>query len=316
MTKVYFQGLRTIEAHTEYSIKEISKKLDLRKVSLICVTSVAILESIRSMIRSANGINFHDLILITNKESLSLTAYELIKEHDINLQLIPEINSINQYNEFMLLKLHKYFESEFCLICQWDSWVINISSWRNEFYKYDYIGAVWGAHPEGYRVGNGGFSLRSKSLSEATADLIKRNHINTDLVNEDVFISLKFRDLLEEKYGINFADEELANIFSIEKEPWNIVPFGFHGLFNFHRVLKPSDLYVFLKDFDQIFFNKREMYELVKILLKLSNFESARLAIKKRIKAGGWTKKNIKLLIYMYFFKIRSYVTLRIQKNI
>ena len=80
------------------------------------------------------------------------------------------INSKQAYSKFILQELHKYIKTDFVLIVQWDGWVINASAWRDDFLNYDYIGAVWPWHPEGLRVGNGGFSLRRERLVELTAE--------------------------------------------------------------------------------------------------------------------------------------------------
>ena len=78
------------------------------------------------------------------------------------------------------------------------------------------------------RVGNGGFSLRSKQLLELTSGpkfVYKEK-------NEDELICHVNRDYLVSN-GIKFAPEELARYFSYERELSNIETFGFHG--EFHR---------------------------------------------------------------------------------
>ena len=54
---------------------------------------------------------------------------------------------------------------------------------------------------------------------------------------EDVTIGRAFRPLLEREYGIRFADEALADRFAFEAAYPIGRPFGFHGLFNFCRVV-------------------------------------------------------------------------------
>jgi hypothetical protein len=90
----------------------------------------------------------------------------------------------------MLSDLFKYIETTHLLNIQWDGFVVRPSAWDPEFLKYDYIGAPWKVHPhhhwppfpdvtENNRVGNGGFSLRSKKLME--------------------FMSIRFNNLLKGK---------------------------------------------------------------------------------------------------------------------
>jgi hypothetical protein len=163
---------------------------------------------------------------------LALKAIERSKRHiQFGNELFIDHASINNkqaYSKFMLQELHKYIQTEFVLVVQWDGWVINANAWQPQFLDYDYIGAVWPWHPEGLRVGNGGFSLRSKQLLELTA---QPKFVYKDL-NEDDLICHLNRDYLVSN-GIKFAPEELARYFSYERELLNIETFGFHG--EFHR---------------------------------------------------------------------------------
>ena len=143
----------------------------------------------------------------------------------------PQINSRQAYSKFILQELHKHIHTDFVLIVQWDGYIINPDAWSDQFLDYDYIGAVWPWHPEGKRVGNGGFSLRSKKLCELTAS---PDFAYADL-NEDDLICHVNKDFLE-NHGIKFAPEEIARYFSFERELSNIKTFGFHGDFNFERL--------------------------------------------------------------------------------
>ena len=142
------------------------------------------------------------------------------------------INSREAYGKFVLQELHKYITTDFVLIVQWDGWVINPSAWKPEFLDYDYIGAVWHWHPEGLRVGNGGFSLRSKKLLELTA----QPGFHYKDKNEDELVCHVNRDFLVSN-GIKFAPEELARHFSYEMELSNLQTFGFHGQFHMNKYL-------------------------------------------------------------------------------
>ena len=90
------------------------------------------------------------------------------------------------------------------------------------------IGAAW---PDGYyvnRVGNGGFSLRSKKFLDACIDIFKDEDI---MDNEDLLICvLRYEDFI--KRGIKYAPVNLAVKFSIEDlipEITSMHTFGFHG---------------------------------------------------------------------------------------
>ena len=142
------------------------------------------------------------------------------------------INSKEAYSKFVLQELHKYIKTDFVLIVQWDGWVINPNAWQAQFLDYDYIGAIWPWHPEGLRVGNGGFSLRSKKLLELT----NTPKFVYDNRNEDDLICHLNRDYLVSN-GIKFAPEDLARYFSYEREMTNLQTFGFHGDFHMNKYL-------------------------------------------------------------------------------
>ena len=83
-----------------------------------------------------------------------------------------------------------------------------------------------------FSVGNGGFSLRSKSLLEAPS---KYNLFDNELFtnsHEDGFFSILHRKFLESK-GFKWAPFLIANQFSIESpisfKDFRDLPFGFHG---------------------------------------------------------------------------------------
>ena len=145
-------------------------------------------------------------------------GYEIIK--------IPKINSISEYNYFVLCELHKYIETEFCLIIQYDGFVIDGSMFAKLFLEYDYIGAVW-PHYDQYNVGCGGMSLRSRKLLQATS---KITDDQTDYdIPEDLMICRYYRAFLEQGFAIRYAPPAVANHFSQEMmaQPWST--FSFHG---------------------------------------------------------------------------------------
>jgi Protein of unknown function (DUF5672) len=117
-----------------------------------------------------------------------------------------------------------------------DSWVLDAGRWTDEFLQYDYIGAPWPLNPDcdwyklgyqpGKNVGNGGFSLRSRTL----ISLLAAHPDEYPLwLPEDDAICRRHRPRLEEA-GIRFAPPELAARFSFEcAEPLPEGTFGFHG---------------------------------------------------------------------------------------
>ena len=146
------------------------------------------------------------------------------------------------YNRLIIEDLHKYFETSHCLIVQADSFVVDSNFWKDEFLEFDYIGAPWSEkvyvnsnftlNMEKNRVGNGGFSLRSRKLANATKK-INFSSLKFPINNEDVIIChYLYEQMIND--GIKFASPKLASEFSIENinnlygQNVNSV-FGFHG---------------------------------------------------------------------------------------
>jgi len=50
--------------------------------------------------------------------------------------------SYKQYSVFMMHALYAYIKTDYCLVVQDDSWVLNGDKFTEEFYEYDYIGAI------------------------------------------------------------------------------------------------------------------------------------------------------------------------------
>jgi hypothetical protein len=141
-------------------------------------------------------------------------------------------DSIDTYSEFVLKCLWPFVNTEFILIIHWDGFVVNPVSWCPEFLDYDYIGAPWAWMTDEHRVGNGGFSLRSRRLLMACRDTkVQRCPEEKDGGNEDVIICRAHRTYLE-SMGIRFAPVDLAEKFSYETGFTPGHPFGFHGAMN------------------------------------------------------------------------------------
>jgi hypothetical protein len=148
---------------------------------------------------------------------------------------IPPIQSLAEYNRLVTRELAEHLTADYCLVIQYDGFIINAAQFSPHFYFYDYIGAPW-PHFSTMNVGNGGFSWRSKKLLNAVAALPYE-----DLsVAEDLFICRDQRSLLEKSHGIVFASAEIAAHFSTESVPVPFPTFGFHGVFHLPQVYRES----------------------------------------------------------------------------
>jgi ADP-heptose:LPS heptosyltransferase len=179
------------------------------------------------------------------KKSMAQCEFEKIKlitDIDLNIEgietvVIDTISSKEDYSNFLIKELYKYFDTEYVLVTQHDGWILDGDCWDDDYYNYDYIGAPW-TYIDGRNVGNGGFSLRSKKLQKA---LGQDDYI--EIVSpEDEIIGRFYREYLELKHDIKFATEQLAEKFSYELRQPNQKTFGFHSYF--HEPYKP---YVIIK---------------------------------------------------------------------
>jgi len=215
--------------------------IELKNVTLICVEGDSEIEkinkSIKVMEHSSLNIEFAEKILLSpsiDEDTLNKLNISGIKYHEIE-----KMDWIG-YNNFILKNLNEYIKTDFCLIIQWDGFILNPNLWTDDFLKFDYIGAKWDSeHLKGCNwlkpeikkngifnlVGNGGFSLRSKKLLIETA--------NAPFVcdgPEDAYICNNNYEYFIDK-GIKFGTNEIADKFSREMNKsleWDSV-FGFHG---------------------------------------------------------------------------------------
>jgi len=198
-------------------------------VSLVAVASTKVRETIEALRKSRRQMDFNKIKLFTHED---------IFDPDIEVIKIEELD-YKGYNEFIACRLWSYIDTDFILLVQNDGYVLDGSLWTDDFLKYDYIGAPWPIPnddktyrtPDGrlVRVGNGGFSLRSRGLLEAPHILgLKFSDEGTGYWHEDGFICVHHRQELEEQ-GIKFAPVELAARFSTELTvPETVKSFGGH----------------------------------------------------------------------------------------
>lgn len=202
-------------------------KKQLPSVTLVVADTYYYGEAIQSLKKSLNQIEPAKALFLTDMQMYNPNLpFEIVN--------IKKLDGRGAYSKFILKELNNYFDTDFVLVTQHDGWVLDGNAWDDEFFEYDYIGAPW-LEVDGYNMGNGGFSLRSKKLQKILAedDFIK--HIHT---NEDVAICRIYRGYLEEKYGIKYATDEIGDRFSFElREPIQST-FGFHG--KFHNQYKPT----------------------------------------------------------------------------
>ncbi len=204
-------GFKSSMGHTHNEKPDIAEdfdeveKLELPNVTLFILDNKNIAGAEHAIAHSTKNIEFGDVVFIS----------------DIDL------NSKEEYSNFMVRDLTNYVKTDFVLVIQADGFILNSAAWGNNFLNYDYIGAPWWFNDE-FNVGNGGFSLRSKKL----LDLLANDHTIKQTHPEDEIICRTYGEYLKSK-GIKFAPMSVAEKFSIEAHGLRDKEYkgqlGFHG---------------------------------------------------------------------------------------
>ncbi len=200
----------------------------------------------------------------------------------IEVVQIASIKSRAAYSQFVLKELGAHITTDYALVVQWDGFVIDSNAWADEFWNYDYIGAKWPHESGDFRVGNGGFSLRSKRLLNA---LVQPEFTLDPDENEDTAICIRHREVLETKYGIAFADERVADRFAFDAGRPVGPTLGFHGVFNFWQVLDEAELVAFARAAPDAIAGGLGFGALTKNLLDLQRTDTAREFVARRLAA-------------------------------
>lgn len=135
-------------------------RLELPQVTLVAVTSVNVAATVIALERSMAQVAFGAVKLIADHAPEALRP-------GIEWVRIAPLASASAYSGFVLERLADHVATSHALLAQWDGHVIHADRWRPEFLDHDYIGAAWPQFDDGFDVGNGGFSLRSRALMEA-----------------------------------------------------------------------------------------------------------------------------------------------------
>lgn len=212
--------------------------------------------------RSLEHIDPREILVISDKE-IYPGATHVIR---------PPVSGMPEYNEVMLKGVAEHITTDQTLYVQWDGIANDKTQWTDEFLKYDYIGAPWPWEREGYNVGNGGFSLRSRRLLDACLDDHVKLTAARNFTAEDTFIGIDYRDFLEEKYGIKFAPTELARQFSFELGK-HTPSFGFHGLWNIFNLMTDADMDYFVSRIDYTGWNIYKWHHTLAATIRRNRFD-------------------------------------------
>lgn len=195
----------------------------IKDCTLIAIDTINPGAAIASLRKSMAQCEFDEVLLYTNVD---------IKLDGVKVVVIPEIKSKDEYSEFILKMAWRDIMTDYVLVTQHDSWILNGDCFDERLYNYDYAGALW-LESDGLANGNGGFSWRSLRLMEKVA---MDDNINST-APEDVSVCRVYRRYLETRYNLKWAPDEICDRFSFELRTPTGPTFGFHGWF--HEPYKP-----------------------------------------------------------------------------
>lgn len=274
-------------------------RLELPQVTLCCVDTRSVPLALWAMQRCTDLVEFGD-VLFMGPEPLK---HRIEVPPGIRWVACAPLKGIEDYNRIMLRELVHHVRTSHVLIMQWDGFITDPDQWRDEFLRWDYIGAPWyhGGHPG--RVGNGGFSLRSlkllKALQEAPVDCRRP---------EDEEICVHQQPLLTERWDTHIAPLELAQAFSWEYGPPRRA-FGFHGMHNFAHVLDEPTLSAWLARAPTEILVHKHCRKLVKSLMRSGRSDEAVRLVRLRAQHTGWTQDQLLLLVRAWTHRLRDRAT-------
>ena len=218
--------------------------MKLNNVTIVAVDTITAEQSLKAIRYSCREIEFGAKKLITSQD-IQADDVEIIKCEPINYE---------QFSHFCVYRLHEYIDTEFALLVHPDGYIVNPDMWTDEFLQYDYIGAIFPLPQDDFsfrdsegniqRMGNGGFTLRSKKLLCVAKDLDLEWKSYYGFYHEDGFFCCHHRKTYESA-GCKFAPIEVAAEFSHETmvaENYGNIPFGFHGRNNFYYQVTQKSL--------------------------------------------------------------------------
>jgi Protein of unknown function (DUF5672) len=265
----------------------MSLTLQMPDVTLCCVDTRHTGQAWQAIQRCMANAQFGQVLFFCSQEAAA-TAHE---RPGIQHIAISTLRSIQDYSRFMLRELGHHVQTSHALVIQWDGYITSPECWRDDFLSWDYIGAPWVYKIRPSEVGNGGFSLRSRALLQATQVLPWDG-----TQPEDDAICRAMRPSLETQHGLKIAPVPVAERFSHEYGP-HTESFGFHGMHNFAHRMGQDELARWLQNAPADLLTHWHARNLVKNLIKVGRNSEARRLIRKRIECRGLQLDDVALWI-------------------
>lgn len=210
----------------------VNGRLQLPEVTLMAMTSVRVMETVKAMKYSMKNIDFGDAVFISDRKPVYLPK-------NIRYSHTTRLNNIDDFNYKMIYELTEHIHTDYVMVVHYDGFVVHPECWREEFLEYDYIGAPWPDPHDDFtyrdingnlqRVGNS-VGIRSKRLLDFPNEAKLPFEADHGYFHEDGFLCVKNRHLVEAA-GMKIAPIDVAKYYSHEHmvpEIEGITPFAFH----------------------------------------------------------------------------------------
>lgn len=135
-------------------------KLQLQSVTLVAIDCINANKAIKVLEHCKKLCGFGDVKLLTS----------IPVDYQHRVKIMP-LNSLIAYSVFMLTRFNQYINTPHCLIVQCDGWILNPGSFDPLWLENDYTAPLYMQYDH---CGSGGFSLRSKSLMDYSAEIMPK----------------------------------------------------------------------------------------------------------------------------------------------
>jgi hypothetical protein len=211
--------------------------INLPDVTLLAISSIEIPATINALLKCCDKIDFGAVKFVSDKKPTNLP-------NGIIYEYCPKITNTHEFDVYAFEHLYKHVQTSHMLMCQWHAFILRSYLWDDDWLKTDYIGGLWpwstnysnAFTGEIIRVGNGGFSLRSKKIMSIPFTLGLKTVYDRGFSNDDGLLCSYYRKQMLD-CGIKYGSIKQSAVFSFEnltQENYGVKNFGYH------RYLNPS----------------------------------------------------------------------------
>lgn len=218
----------------------------LPDVTLLAISSDRVESNVKALEHSMKLMEFGAVKFLSHRKP------EYLPE-GIQFEECAELKCIRDFDYYAFKELGKHVTTSHALMIQDHAYLLHTDVWRDEFLNFDFCGALWEPRmeflsPSSFtlaRLGNGGFSLRSKRIMDLPKKLDLPLVEDRGYTNDDGQINVYWRKTMLEN-GIVYP------------EPWEIADFAYENdtpenleiekYLGFHRNIAPRMMKHLTKD--------------------------------------------------------------------